>query len=249
MHRIRKSDIAILQKYNLKRNSNQLFRLVLPDPLYYRTWVSGHQVWLRKGKTDILVFKKIFIDREYDFAINGDVSYIIDAGANVGLSSLFFALKYPKAIILAIEPEGSNFELLKKNTHGIHNIIPVLGGVSNHTGKFMIKNNQGDHWNFMLADAGEGDQADGKLYSVQDLMEVHSFPRIDFFKIDIEGGEAELFNKHNEWLSKVQWMSIELHDFILPNSSNSFINALSSHDPFNFAVHGENILIHFNNHS
>lgn len=39
---------------------------------------------------------------------------IVDAGANIGLASLFFANKYADAKIIAIEPEEHNFKILKK---------------------------------------------------------------------------------------------------------------------------------------
>ncbi len=40
---------------------------------------------------------------------------IIDAGANVGFASLWFLQRFPNTEIIAIEPESSNCEMLKKN--------------------------------------------------------------------------------------------------------------------------------------
>ena len=131
------------------------------------------------------------------------------------------------------------------NTASYKNIIPILGGIGNHTGSFKIKNIGGDNWNFMLEDVLSGDDSDGKLYSVQDLMQQYDFKQIDFFKIDIEGGETELFAKNNDWIKSVKWLSIELHDFILPASSNTFIAAINQHAPFSITNYGENILVQF----
>lgn len=50
---------------------------------------------------------------------------IVDAGANIGLTSVFYSNKYPRAKIFAIEPEPSNFELLKKNTASYTNVVRI----------------------------------------------------------------------------------------------------------------------------
>ena len=42
-----------------------------------------------------------------------------------GFASIYFANKYPGAKIIAIEPEQSNFELLKDNIAPYPNIIPI----------------------------------------------------------------------------------------------------------------------------
>src|SRR6266404_4664431 len=80
---------------------------------------------LRLKSSDLATYKKIFIDLEYDFPLAKSPSVIVDAGANVGFASVFFARKYPNARILAIEPETSNFALLKKNVQEYPNVIPI----------------------------------------------------------------------------------------------------------------------------
>ena len=52
---------------------------------------------LRPGTTDVEVFKEIFVNRDYDIALNSKPQAIIDAGACIGLTSIFFANKYPQA--------------------------------------------------------------------------------------------------------------------------------------------------------
>jgi len=40
---------------------------------------------------------------------------IIDAGANVGYSSVYFLSNFPNCRVIAIEPDGDNFASLQKN--------------------------------------------------------------------------------------------------------------------------------------
>lgn len=47
----------------------------------------------------------------------------------VGLGTLFFNMKFPEAKIISLEPEGSNYELLCKNTKNLENIFPIKAGL------------------------------------------------------------------------------------------------------------------------
>jgi FkbM family methyltransferase len=77
--------------------------------------------------------------------LNFEPQIIIDGGAYVGFSSIYFALKYPKAKIFAVEPEEGNFRLLSSQTSSISNIIPINKGLWN-TRSFLkvIDNNLGN---------------------------------------------------------------------------------------------------------
>lgn len=66
---------------------------------------------LRVPSSDIGIYRQVFLREEYKFAAEIEPEVIVDAGANIGLASIYFANKYPHARIVAIEPEASNFEL------------------------------------------------------------------------------------------------------------------------------------------
>jgi hypothetical protein len=83
---------------------------------------------LRRNTSDKHVFRQIFITKDYNIPLKIKPKLIVDAGANVGYSSLWFSRKYPKSKIIAIEPEDSNYEVLIKNTDSNDNIFPVKAG-------------------------------------------------------------------------------------------------------------------------
>jgi len=77
---------------------------------------------LRRMTTDFNIYGQIFRFQEYKPLIDivnnlskKKVEYIVDAGANVGCSTVYFKLLFPNAKVVAIEPESGNFNILKKN--------------------------------------------------------------------------------------------------------------------------------------
>tara|TARA_Y100001934_G_scaffold270838_1_gene356382 strand:+ start:168 stop:452 length:285 start_codon:yes stop_codon:yes gene_type:complete len=83
------------------------------------------------------VFDEVFLSGEFDIDF-GAPSFILDAGAHIGLSSVYFANRFPNAIVLAIEPDASNYNILCKNALAYPNIKPIQGGLWGHTGKLSI---------------------------------------------------------------------------------------------------------------
>ena len=66
-------------------------------------------------------------------------------------------------------------------------------------------------------------------------------------KIDIEGGESDLFRANDAWIDQFPLIIIELHDWLLPGTSNSknFLSAISKRN-FDIVYRGENMFC-FNN--
>src|SRR6185436_13413216 len=60
-------------------------------------------------------WSEIFKNKIYQFKTTSARPYIIDCGANMGLSIYFFSKQYPNAEILAFEPEEEIYEVLEKN--------------------------------------------------------------------------------------------------------------------------------------
>ena len=116
---------------------NDVLRVAMPSPF--------HALYLRNTVGDKSIFWQVFVKREYEFsgfrqAKTVDAAYhralkesrpplIIDAGGNIGLAAIWFATKYPKALVYSIEPDPSNFEMLTRNVKPYANVVPLAGAV------------------------------------------------------------------------------------------------------------------------
>lgn len=72
-------------------------------------------VWVRAKSSDIAVFQQIFFKEEYSQVDLHSPLWIMNAGANIGMASLYFLLRYPTSKLIAIEPSPSNYSIMRKN--------------------------------------------------------------------------------------------------------------------------------------
>ncbi|GJP66952.1 hypothetical protein CLOP_g23817 [Closterium sp. NIES-67] len=93
---------------------------------------SGCQlaVWVRPLSSDVALLYHLLDTRSFRFLRASLLplfhpSAILDAGANIGLASLVFAMRFPDALIVALEPARDNFELLQRNVKHLPQILPV----------------------------------------------------------------------------------------------------------------------------
>ena len=204
-----------------------------PNPL------TGGSVFLRPGTTDQDVYDEIFISNEYDIDL-GDPKFIVDAGAHIGLSSVFFASRYPKATVIALEPEPTNFATLLKNTKDFPNIRPLQAGLWSKKTHLRIEDANVPTWSFRVLESAsrEGIPAVG----IADILSDFKATRIDVLKIDIEGAEFEVLNHSASWIDSVQTLIIELHDRFRPGCTEALQTAISGHN-FQKSISGESIVI------
>ncbi len=210
-------------------------------------------IHIRMNTSDVPTFSQIFIHKEYDFPINFQPKLIIDAGANVGYAAIWFANQFPNSQIIAVEPEKSNFDLLKINTSKYKNIKLVNAAIwSKQTNLKLVKSHfpWSGHWDFQIKETKHQNQNSLKAVTIGDILKQTSRQTIDILKIDIEGSEKEIFSNHNSqsWLEKTKMIIIELHDRYQPGCSKIFYNAVK---PFHFkkSTNGENIILTKNSHS
>ena len=77
---------------------------------------AAYPLTCRAGSSDIDVFKHVYTLRGYKCLDNiADPRLIIDCGANAGFSTSYFLNRFPKAHVIAIEPDPANFKLLVRN--------------------------------------------------------------------------------------------------------------------------------------
>lgn len=196
---------------------------------------ARHPVRLRAGTSDIATFMQIFHDLEYQLPEVASATTIVDAGANIGLSAIFFAYRYPGATIVAIEPEQSNFQLLEQNVAPYRAIVPLRAALWRCDGTIDVADSGEGKWGFRVGQGHDGSDVPFtgqrvEALTVASVMERFSFCHIDILKMDIEGAEKEVLDGAPCWLSKVGALAVELHDRFKPGCSRSFYNATNDFD-------------------
>ena len=205
----------------------------------------GKPLTVRIGTSDISVFHHVFLEEEYnlDF-LNLKPKLILDVGANVGYTSIFFAQTYPEAHIIAVEPEESNFQTLTGNTKPYPNIVPVRAAIWHKKGRLQITNPNAEKWAFQLSETGEETPSvTVDALTIGDLLAMSGENTIGILKLDIEGAEIELCSSNYEgWLEKTRVLIIELHDRFRTGCSEALNSAVSSYN-FQRTERGEHTIL------
>jgi len=189
-----------------------------------------HPFWVRVGTTDASVLLQVLVERHYDFNLPIEPRRIVDAGANIGLSALFFANKFPNSTIVAVEPEEANFRLLLKNV-APYPQIRALNAALWSKNKRIILIDPGDGSHGFLTRESSSTSAKAismvEARSLDSIMTELDWDCIDLLKVDIEGAEKELFEGSAPWIDNVQVILVELHDNVRPGCAEAFYRATS----------------------
>jgi FkbM family methyltransferase len=225
--------VEVFFKNNIFTNIE--FKINLPNYL--------QPIYLRKNTSDIATFNQVLVELEYDYKLKEQPKFIIDCGANIGLSSIFFQSKFPNSTVIAIEPEISNFNQLVKNTSSYKNIKCVNNGIWDKSSILEVVDERNfGHWGFECKVVETESVNTIVGLSINDVLEQNNRYEIDLLKIDIEGAELELFsNNYENWLPKTKVIMIELHDSYRLGCSKSFFSAIIKYD-FSVFHRGENII-------
>lgn len=200
--------------------------ILFGDPLRVRAEVNGlkHAVYLRMGTTDIDAFEKVFRYRDYESPAISKPSVVVDAGAYTGLSPVWFAMTYPEAVVLALEPSSANFPMLQKNCSGLPNIRCVKVALWHENTGLILSDPGSGHWGYRVAagqPSGELPFERVKAKRLDTIMREHGLSHIDLLKVDIEGSERQVFQDSQLWIEKVNAIAIECHDWLQAGCTES----------------------------
>ena len=153
---------------------------------------------------------EIFIKRNYEFKSPKESPKIIDVGANIGLSIIFFKQLYPKSIITAFEADPIIFRALEKNIAFFNFEDVVLyeraAWKENTTLEFFSEGS----WSGRIKKGLD----DKSLIKVQ-TVRLRDFlnEEIDFLKLDVEGAETEILKDCADVIGNVKNIFVEYHHY------------------------------------
>jgi len=196
---------------------------------------AGASVCLRPHTSDVDTYTNVFIRQELAFPCHAAVRTIVDVGANIGMSALYFANRFPEARVLALEPEPSNFALMARNVSQCSRILPIHAALAAEDGTLEVIDPGLGKWGFRTW-AAEPARAAAPVrsaaisvpaFSLTTLCRLHALDFIDILKLDIEGAEKEVLESSATWIGKVGIMLAELHDHFRPGCNRAFYRATS----------------------
>jgi len=195
---------------------------------------KNHKIYLRRNTKDHETFNEVFVDNIYNIPLPIIPKTIIDAGANIGLASLFFKTKYPNSSIVVIEIDKNNIDMIRKNLKTLSNITIINKGLYNSNTYFKIFDPFNATNSFVVQESTK-DNYDIESVTIEEILNNQTWKNIDILKVDIEGAEKKLFeSNYKNWLPKVNVLMIETHDRMVEKCSFTVMKALNE---FNFGLY------------
>lgn len=190
---------------------------------------------IRIGSSDLWVYEQVFILQQYlPVTSIEDPLVVFDCGANAGYASAFFLHHFPRARVIAVEPDPENAALCRRNLAAYRErALVVEKAVWSSVSKLKFVNETrkpGAEWGIRVerSTAARNEEA-LEAVDIASLMAMAKAEQIDLLKIDIERSEIEIFNSNpHGWLSRVSNIAIELHG---PDCVASFRSAMK---PYSF---------------
>lgn len=163
---------------------------------------------------------EIFVDNPYKFTSQNDVPFIIDAGSNIGIATLFFKALYRNAKVLCFEPDPNAFKMLHANiaNNKIENTTLVNAALAREEGVIdlfgQIFVDLPDARGNSIIDTWGAQRAINNTTKVKSVkLSSYINSKVDFLKLDIEGAEQQVLEEleQENKLLLIQEIAMEVH--------------------------------------
>lgn len=181
----------------------------IPRYLKSRTTFFHKEIEFVDSVTYLYGINEIFKTNIYKFNCETNQPFIIDCGANIGLSVIYFKQLFPNAKIEAYEPDPDIFETLTFNvkSFGFKHVEVFQKAIWKQNEMLQFKQEGGFSGRIPMADDSQN------LIQVDavSLVDIIANNHVDFLKIDIEGAEYEVLKSCKNNLQNVEHIFIEYH--------------------------------------
>jgi FkbM family methyltransferase len=181
------------------------------------TKLGKYEIWYENSDEFYELKKEIFGENCYYIEMEKEDPVIVDAGAHIGMSVLYFKMLFPKSRIIAFEPVEVNFNLLKKNVteNQLENVELYQAVVAPKSGILRIHEPIGEGaWKSgagIIPKGWKGIQTNQEIkveaIGIQEILQA----KIDIFKMDIEGMEYEIIRNAGPLIRNVKTWIMEVH--------------------------------------
>jgi FkbM family methyltransferase len=156
--------------------------------------------------------REIFVEEVYKFNTSNDSPYILDCGSNIGLSVIYFKKLFPKARIVAFEPDDQICGLLQSNLKAFGHGDVVVENKAVWTKETVLEFSSNGALGGRINDKEDISGSSNPTVKVEAVrLANYLTEEVDFLKIDIEGPEVEVLKDCRHLLGKVKNIFVEYH--------------------------------------
>lgn len=203
----------IINKYSPRKPvRKEEFPTLIKEERFIKQTIKlfGRDFTVTDSASFLSTYSEIFKSEIYRFSCTSHNPYIIDAGANIGLSIIYFKQRFPNAEIVAFEPDPETYEVLCNNVDSFE--------------LSKIKLVQKALWNTETTLHFFAEGADGGRLAIdsdkEQIIEVETIQlrqflnrKVDLLKIDIEGAETTVLENCTDLLVNTERIFVEFHSF------------------------------------
>lgn len=138
----------------------------------------------------LFLVHEVFVQATYAFRTRSAAPFIVDCGANIGITTLFFKALFPGARIVAVEPEPNTCRWLRTNVErnglsGVEICPAAVGGRDGTVALFTPEADPGSMTSSIHSEWSHGVAAQVPSVRLSTLIR----EPVDFLKLDVEGAE------------------------------------------------------------
>lgn len=157
--------------------------------------VGDYTIYYENTEEFRIIKREVFTNHTYYIELENEKPKIIDLGAYIGDTVLYFKKLCPQALITAVEPLPQNIELLRKNVleNQLSRVEIIEAAVGNRRGLidfYLDENKNGWYTLAGIMKGGWGSQQQSKKIQVKSIrLDDLIKSKIDLLKMDVEGAE------------------------------------------------------------
>ena len=157
----------------------------------------------------LYLYREIWERKLYYFQAETESPLIIDGGANIGVSAIFFKRLFPRSRVLAFEPDPNIFKVLARNCaqFGLEDVELFCEALWSSGGELAFKPEAEVAGRVDLNGNGQGIKVSARR--LRDLLDRD----VDMLKLDIEGSETEVLRDCAAELYHVRNLFVEYHSY------------------------------------
>lgn len=199
--------------YELSKNGREIYRISkLKRHTLFSTKIYGKPFKFVDSVSFVGQYNEIIKKGIYNFSTDTKSPYIVDCGANVGNSILYFKQKYPNAEIIAFEPDKLVFPILQENINNFsfQNVTLINKGVWSSDGSVCFISKGDDSGKIVKVNHTSIDTEKIEVVRIRAYLN----RPVRLLKIDIEGAEYEVLRDISDLLVNVERIFIEYHSSV-----------------------------------